>query len=237
MSLLISLAFAAFLGLLPAMIANRKGRCFTDWWIYGAAFFILALPHALLLRPDPRPCVSRGVLLLATFQSRGFTHFGGTPGRFLASLASLLIFPVVGGVASAAAPEQGSPIGEIAAAICAMLLTPVLTWEFARWWRREQAWLRYATAANWCQWAVVAFTMLVVLVMPLLLGTSMGADSIGKAVVLVGAVLAYGLSLQWFLARRGLDISGWRAALLVLAVNAATALLVFGPRLLRGGWE
>jgi len=42
------------IGLLPASIAQKKGQSFLLWWIYGAALFIIALPHALLLRPDQR---------------------------------------------------------------------------------------------------------------------------------------------------------------------------------------
>jgi hypothetical protein len=38
----------ALLGMLPAAIAQSKGRSFGLWWIYGAALFIVALPHALI---------------------------------------------------------------------------------------------------------------------------------------------------------------------------------------------
>ena len=44
---------AALLGLIPAMIARRKGRQFVLWWVYGLLLFIVALPHALLLKPEP----------------------------------------------------------------------------------------------------------------------------------------------------------------------------------------
>src|SRR5262249_53502756 len=40
---------AAMMGVLPGVIAHRKGRCFVDWWLYGTAFFAIALPHALLV--------------------------------------------------------------------------------------------------------------------------------------------------------------------------------------------
>lgn len=41
------------LGLIPAFIAQAKGRSAFAWWIYGALLFIVALPHALLLSPRP----------------------------------------------------------------------------------------------------------------------------------------------------------------------------------------
>nr|WP_284358215.1 zinc ribbon domain-containing protein [Dyella nitratireducens] len=46
------LIIAAVIGLLPAFIAQSKGRSFGLWWLYGAAIFIIATPHALLLKPD-----------------------------------------------------------------------------------------------------------------------------------------------------------------------------------------
>jgi len=42
------LLLAVLLGLIPAAIARSKGRDFVLWWLYGAALFIVALPHALL---------------------------------------------------------------------------------------------------------------------------------------------------------------------------------------------
>lgn len=44
--------FAILIGLIPAVIAQGKGRSFALWWFYGAALFIVALPHALLMKAD-----------------------------------------------------------------------------------------------------------------------------------------------------------------------------------------
>lgn len=46
------LLLAVLIGLVPAVIAQGKGRSFGLWWLYGAAFFIVALPHSLLLAAD-----------------------------------------------------------------------------------------------------------------------------------------------------------------------------------------
>lgn len=40
------------LGLIPASIAKNKGYEFVTWWLYGALLFIVALPHALLMKPN-----------------------------------------------------------------------------------------------------------------------------------------------------------------------------------------
>lgn len=43
---------AILIGLIPAMIAQKKGRSFVTWWAYGALLFIIALPHALLIKTE-----------------------------------------------------------------------------------------------------------------------------------------------------------------------------------------
>jgi len=43
---------AVVIGLLPAYVAYGKGREFMIWWLYGAALFIVALPHSILLSPN-----------------------------------------------------------------------------------------------------------------------------------------------------------------------------------------
>jgi hypothetical protein len=55
------LIVAVLIGLLPAFIAKGKGRSFGLWWLYGAALFIVALPHALIMRAD-RDAVERDAL-------------------------------------------------------------------------------------------------------------------------------------------------------------------------------
>ena len=48
------------------------------------------------------------------------------------------------------------------------------------------------------------------------------------------AILTYGVVLDVFVARVGLRLTWWRAALVVITVNGASALLVLVPRLLAG---
>jgi hypothetical protein len=46
------LIIAALLGLIPGYIAKTKGRSFGLWWFYGAAIFIVALPHSIIMKAD-----------------------------------------------------------------------------------------------------------------------------------------------------------------------------------------
>lgn len=46
------LVVLALIGLLPAYIASNKGHSFVAWWIFGALLFIVALPMAIIVKPD-----------------------------------------------------------------------------------------------------------------------------------------------------------------------------------------
>jgi cytochrome c-type biogenesis protein len=52
MYILIGVSLAIILGLIPALIARQKGRSFVDWWFFGTALIFVALPAALLIKPD-----------------------------------------------------------------------------------------------------------------------------------------------------------------------------------------
>jgi hypothetical protein len=53
------LLVAILIGLIPAVVARGKGRSFGLWWFYGAALFIIALPHALLLKTNAQAIEQR----------------------------------------------------------------------------------------------------------------------------------------------------------------------------------
>jgi cytochrome c-type biogenesis protein len=56
--LLFALAGLVVLGLIPAIIAYRKGRNFITWWLFGATLFPVALPAALWIgaaEPEEKP--------------------------------------------------------------------------------------------------------------------------------------------------------------------------------------
>jgi hypothetical protein len=44
---------------------TNKGRDFFEWWLYGAALFIVALPHALIITPDTQ-AIERDTLAQGT---------------------------------------------------------------------------------------------------------------------------------------------------------------------------
>ena len=49
---IVILLIGVLLGLIPAFIARRKGRSFVFWWIYGTLIWIIAFPHALIMKAN-----------------------------------------------------------------------------------------------------------------------------------------------------------------------------------------
>ncbi len=170
-----------------------------------------------------------GVIRVATGRADGIAQFGDTKEAFLASLAPLLAFPLVGALMMAAQGEGLAALSDLLATFCALLAPAVLSYEAARYWGRAAAWTRFAVAFNWCQWAIPVLAVLLAVLAGMLL--ALGAPSQAGVMVVVAGLAGYGLWLHWFLARHGLGLSAGRAALLVVGVNLATVLLVLGPSL------
>jgi hypothetical protein len=170
------------------------------------------------------------MLRLARGRVDGLAQFGDTAQAFLSSLAPLLAFPIVGALLLLASGEAEKALATLLVTLVLQLAPPVLSHALARAWGREAAWMRYATAFNWCQWALplAAMALLIVLQAGMQLGLPEGAADLA----LVLGLGAYGLWLNWLLARHGLDLSRGRAALLVGLTNLGTVLLAAGPGLI-----
>lgn len=186
------------------------------------------------LTNGPNPgSVLRGILLVARGSRDGLNQFGNTPHAFLTSLAPLVAFPLVGALLMLTSGEPRAAITGFLATVVALLAPAVLSYEPARWWGRQDRWLRFATALNWCQWTVPMLAVLLLAIIYPIIETAISPHAAGF--VVVGLLAAYGLWLHWFIARHGLAISSLRAVLLVVFVNLVTILLVVGPQLLNSG--
>jgi hypothetical protein len=170
-----------------------------------------------------------GIFKIARGRPDGLKAFSGTRQAFLASLAPLLAFPIVGAGMLLAGGGGLQVIADLLATICALLAPPVLSFEVARLWGREAAWLRFATAFNWCQWILPVAMSLLLLALGMAMAVGLSQRTASMIVVL--ALGCYALWLHWFLARHGLGLPGGRSALLVLGVNLGTVCLVLVPRL------
>ena len=70
MTYLISLIIAAFLGIIPGKIAQKKGHSFWLWWFYGWMLFIVAIIHVQFIED-----------LNAPNQLTGYNGAAGAPGN------------------------------------------------------------------------------------------------------------------------------------------------------------
>ena len=177
----------------------------------------------------PRLNVLLGISRLARGRADGLAQFGDTRQAFLASLLPLIAFPLLGEVLVAMRGEAPS-LTDLLATLCALLAPPVLSFSLARLWGREALWPRFATAFNWCQWAIPVIAFVLLLAVSLLIALGVPNEAAGHLWIL--ALAGYGVWLHWFLARRALDLSVFRAVALVVLVNAATVAMVIGPLLI-----
>jgi hypothetical protein len=178
----------------------------------------------------PRRSILVGILRIARGRADGVFCFGSSKQEFLSSLAPLIAFPLVGAVLGIFSDGPRSALTGLTMTLCALLTPAVVSYELARLWKRADAWMRFATAFNWCEWILPV--MACVAMVPLGLATNAGVNETAANLALVCGLGLYGLWVQWFLARKALVLSGWRAVALVLLVNLATGAVVLGPHLL-----
>ncbi len=176
-----------------------------------------------------------GVARLARFRADGLEAFDASPNGLLNALAPWLAFALVGCVLMLVAGYAREAVGDLLGSVVALLTPPVVSQVLARLWGRQAAWLRYAVAFAWCQW------IMPVALLAALMGSGMlmafGLPERAAETIAALAMLAYALSLHSFVIRRALDLSRWRTAFMLLAVNLATLLVVLGPTFLAAAWD
>jgi hypothetical protein len=177
-----------------------------------------------------RKSILVGILRIARGRADGIACFASTPQGFLTSLAPLIAFPLVGALLGTLTEGPRRALAGLAMTLCALLTPAVVSYELARVWKRDDAWLRFATAFNWCEWILPVLACLIMV--PLSVAISMGLSQDAASAMLLGCLGAYGIWLHWFLARNALALSRLRAVALVLLVNLGTLVAVLGPGLL-----
>lgn len=173
-----------------------------------------------------------GILRVGRGRADGLLCFGANGQAFLTSLAPLLAFPIVGAVIGMASQGVVPALTGLVMYVCALLTPAVVSYELARRWGRADDWPRFAAAFNWCEWILPLLAS--VLVIPVSIAVGMGIDPHLASLVLFGLLAAYGLWLHWFLARKALSLSNLRSIIMVVVVNAATALVVIVPTIIVG---
>ena len=175
--------------------------------------------------------ILRGLFMLARGRKTGINEFSGSMDAFTASLAPLIAFPLVGAGISALSGQWAFALLGLFSRICAVLVLPVIIYEFARWTSREALWLRTATALNWSFWMLlpVLFVAAFIAAVVVQFGLAMTQAEIG----VLGLAGVYLLWYHWFIMRAGLGLSGLQAgglllfSSLVIAAFSAAPILVF----------
>jgi len=178
----------------------------------------------------PRKSVIVGLMRIARGRADGIDFFNASVQSYLSSLAPLVAFPLVGAVLAIYSDGPRQALTDLAMMLCALLTPAVVSYELARLWKRDDAWLRFATVFNWCEWILPILACLLLVPLSLLIALGLNESAAGN--VWVGCLGLYGLWLHWFLARNALALSRYRAGILVLIVNFGTVLTVMGPRFL-----
>ena len=169
--------------------------------------------------------VIRGLALLGRGRAEGFEYFEGSRDAFLAGLSPQIGFLLVASALLLAGHPSVAALSLVLLLFCAVLLPPVISHAMARLWRRDERWRRYATASVWSVWLIVPAYVPALLLTSILLQVGVGRLAAVQAAMLL--VMGYFLWLQWFMARRGLGIGGFKAALTVAALTAGSSLLGF----------
>ncbi|MCQ8240292.1 hypothetical protein [Rhizosaccharibacter radicis] len=162
-----------------------------------------------------------GLLLLSRGRRDALRCFEPTRDAFLAALAPWIAFLLVGTALAMSHHPTAVNLLLSLLSLCALLLPPVLTELLARRWKRQDRWLRFATASVWSGWLIMVAYMPALLVMALLLHAGVAQKlAVGVVVTLLGA---YWFWLHWFLARHGLEVGRARALLVALLVAGSSA--------------
>ncbi len=176
--------------------------------------------------------VLRGIVLVCRFRREGLAEFDSSRNAFLASLAPLIAFPLVGALMVAQLGLISAAISSFLTSLIALLAPLLISEMFARRWGVGERWLHFAVASNWSQ-----------CITPILFGVLRAASWImvqlgvlpsddGALVGLLMVVLIYALAVQWFVVRHGLALSRGQTALLVFGSDLVTGALVMTPTLL-----
>ncbi len=164
-----------------------------------------------------------GMSLLAIGRREGITYFSGTVEAFYASLAPWLAFLLVDSLQIFFQPHKSIIVIKLLLSFCVLLLPPVISQVYAYKWGCMSFWLRYITAAMWCNWVMVIVPLVSVIFVLSLLPTLVTQSAFMK-ITFMGVAL-YSVWIQWFVARIGLSVSGLRAAVLYATVLLANCAL------------
>ena len=179
--------------------------------------------------------VVRGLALICRFRKAGLAEFEASRHAFLASLAPLIAFPLVGALMVAQMGLLFAAASNFLASLIALLAPLLISEALSRRWGVGERWLGFAVASNWSQCIVPILFGVMRVAAWMLVQIGVLASDEEFVVGLLMVVLIYALAVQWFVVRNGLGLSRGRTALLVFGSDLVTGALVMTPQLLMAG--
>lgn len=167
--------------------------------------------------------ILQGMLLLASRRREGISCFEGTPDSFGAAIAPQLAMLIVGALQVFMVPDKMLGLTKVLLSLCVVLLPAVVSQFYAQRWGRQALWLRYITAATWCNWVVLLISLGATVLAGLLFPAILTQPGFMGALVL--SVAVYEMWLQWYVARIGLGLTRPKALVLYVSILAATLAL------------
>lgn len=174
--------------------------------------------------------ILHGIIQLARGRPQGLAEFGDDSNAILGSLIPLLALMLVGGTIEFLAGAPAAALSDMAMLTIALIAPAVVSHAIAQRLGRGAQWPRFITAYNWCQWALPAAALAILLGLSVL--AALGIPQAVAAQLALLMVLGYALWLQWNLVRHALMLPNGLAAGVVLLMNGASAGLILVPRLL-----
>lgn len=174
--------------------------------------------------------IVRGLWRLAKCDRAGISEFGKDLDHFYASLAPLIGIPLAGALITAISGAWQQALLGFVSRLVAVLLMPVVVYEFARMFNREDHWLRTASVLNWSVWLLFPLAIVAAF-----FGALLKTCGLSMVQAEMGALAAIGLYMLWyqlFVLVAGLGIGYWRAASIVLVSALALAIVTSLPLVL-----
>ncbi len=171
--------------------------------------------------------ILQGLIKLARGDAKGVEEFSGSVEAFSASLAPLIAFPLVGAFITAVSGDWKAALIGLLSRFCAVLALPLVTYEFARLYGKQQLWLRTATALNWCFWLLLPAILVAALLGSVLV--TLGLPLARAELAVLGLIGLYLFWNRWFVFKAGLQLNIWRALLMLLASLLITGLFAVVP--------
>lgn len=171
--------------------------------------------------------IMRGLWRLAKGERAGITEFGSHLEHFYASLGPLVGIPLAFALVLAVRGAWQPAVLGFLLSLAAVLLPPLLIYEFARLFKRQELWMRAATAFNWSFLMVFPAFAGAVLIGNIL--SQCGLAETPAAVLTLGLMALYLLWYRLFALAAGLGLSLWQAGVVVLATSLAVGIVTLLP--------